>query len=223
MMQELFRPWAGQGLEHLLVTENGLDQASSASHLSPNTHSVKDQRALSDSHPAPTCPPPTSNHATSPQRPLDSAKWPDCWKSTFDRISPQTRVLLTYQALGTDLMGKASPLRRQFFGKLISKLRWPKGTVGFWPFTFNSEPVSPTAEEQDVFLTGLYAIRPEALFFFGASFQLETGLQVETPETRPSLGSIPIFKLHELHQNHMEQPGFLDAIATRMTALFSPF
>lgn len=46
---------------------------------------------------------------------------------------PGARVVMTYMELGLDLGGQSDPRRRSVLKNLQAHLKWPPGTINFWP------------------------------------------------------------------------------------------
>jgi hypothetical protein len=73
--------------------------------------------------------------APSPARPprIPAPNFPAPW-STFLRFTkPDARVVMTYMELGLDLGGQSDPRRRSVLKNLQAHLKWPPGTINFWP------------------------------------------------------------------------------------------
>ncbi|MEZ7198656.1 hypothetical protein [Pseudodesulfovibrio karagichevae] len=55
------------------------------------------------------------------------------WSSFLRFTKPDARVVMTYMELGLDLGGQSDPRRRAVLKNLQAHLKWPPGTINFWP------------------------------------------------------------------------------------------
>jgi len=59
--------------------------------------------------------------------------FPAPWSSFLRFTKPDARVVMTYMELGLDLGGQSDPRRRSVLKNLQAHLKWPSGTINFWP------------------------------------------------------------------------------------------
>ncbi len=90
---------------------------------------------------------------------------PDPWPRYWEKISKTPRFVFTYYELGKDLAGFGDSARSKLWKDLLFALKWPQGTVSFWPFTAY---INNTLEIQmEYFSYGLNLLSPERIFYFG--------------------------------------------------------
>lgn len=98
---------------------------------------------------------------------VDAAlRWPPEWEELWNRLSvhcPHPVIVWTYPELGDDLSGKSSTERRRVLQSLMRKLRMPKGSHAFWPYTLSSAD----AGSPDIFQAGLHRFNPRTVIIVG--------------------------------------------------------
>ncbi|MFW5489413.1 MAG: hypothetical protein ACNI3A_13515 [Desulfovibrio sp.] len=60
-------------------------------------------------------------------------EWVEPWTTYLQRVPQPCETIWTYWELGGDLSFEPHQGRRNIFARLIQKLAWPKGSVGFFP------------------------------------------------------------------------------------------
>jgi hypothetical protein len=65
--------------------------------------------------------------------PAQATNFPAPWSSFLRFTKPDARVVMTYMELGLDLGGQSDPRRRAVLKNLQAHLKWPPGTINFWP------------------------------------------------------------------------------------------
>ncbi|BCS89024.1 hypothetical protein PSDVSF_22660 [Pseudodesulfovibrio sediminis] len=90
------------------------------------------------------------------------------------------KVVFTYMELGLDLGGQPDPRRSAVLKNLQAHLRWPKGTINFWPVAaLANSTLQPNAQ---FFWEGWDQWRTPHIACFG-----EEALKVMLPDSDPSL------------------------------------
>jgi hypothetical protein len=72
---------------------------------------------------------------SSPARPApgQASNFPEPWSTFLRYTKPGAKVVMTYMELGLDLGGQSDPRRRAVLKNLQAHLKWPPGTINFWP------------------------------------------------------------------------------------------
>ncbi|MGE4194119.1 MAG: hypothetical protein AB7E51_12075 [Pseudodesulfovibrio sp.] len=143
-VRENLRPWIESGLEFvyapggLAVEERDGDLTRSSA--SPAAYPV--QPAAPSAPSAPGRPAPQAREPQVQARPAPTpraqqvpsgANFPEPWNSFLRFTKPDARVVMTYMELGLDLGGQSDPRRRAVLKNLQAHLKWPPGTINFWP------------------------------------------------------------------------------------------
>jgi hypothetical protein len=150
-VRESLRPWLESGLEFVyapggLTAEAQLDpvQAQPAGQTSAQTHgniSPARQPVQEEPRQQPNAPqaqqaqrqdPASSNPSVRPSA-QPSQNFPAPWSQFLRFTKPEARVVMTYMELGLDLGGQSDPRRRDVLKNLQAHLKWPLGTINFWP------------------------------------------------------------------------------------------
>lgn len=96
----------------------------------------------------------------------DPAAWPAPWPGIFRKTPPKPRLVITYQALGLDMTGRADPRRGALWRRLIQALGLAgANAVAFWPYIL-PESVD-TQADMAIFLAGMQLLQPTLTAFFG--------------------------------------------------------
>ncbi|WP_338668813.1 hypothetical protein [Pseudodesulfovibrio methanolicus] len=146
-MRESLRPWLESGLEYAYVP-GGLTVEAQPDRVQaiPSAQAAVSATRSGDTPPLQTQPqarrsqgrPSSAQPQSAPPSPSGlsdraAANFPAPW-STFLRFTkPDARVVMTYMELGLDLGGQSDPRRRSVLKNLQAHLKWPPGTINFWP------------------------------------------------------------------------------------------
>ncbi|MEW5772767.1 MAG: hypothetical protein AB1916_04515 [Thermodesulfobacteriota bacterium] len=134
-LSERFRPWHAAGLRYLF-------------------------------RPAPA--PAPASAAPAPRRApaQDSGEpWTGPWKAYRRKLAAPSRTVWTYADLGLDLGSRPDPERRDLFKLIIHFLKWPKGSVTFWPVA--AETDHGLAPDPDRFWRGVAESQARTVIVFG--------------------------------------------------------
>lgn len=135
-VRENLRPWLESGLEFVyapggLAAEQSVDRAVAASEAQPVPPSAPG-RPGSPPQPHPSAQ--SGQQARPVQQPSAPAPdFPEPWNSFLRFTKPGAKVVMTYMELGLDLGGQSDPRRRAVLKNLQAHLKWPPGTINFWP------------------------------------------------------------------------------------------
>jgi hypothetical protein len=147
-VRESLRPWLESGLEFVYApggltvdTQPEQVQARPDAHAAPQAdrnapqqpQAMRPQQAVpSQGRQAPRQP---QAQAPSPVRAPESPtpNFPAPWAQFLRFTKPDARVIMTYMELGLDLGGQSDPRRRAVLKNLQAHLKWPPGTINFWP------------------------------------------------------------------------------------------
>lgn len=134
-LSERFRPWHAAGLRYLF-------------------------------RPAAPSPAPTRQAAYEPTPANDPADpWPGSWKLYRSKLATPSRTVWTYADLGLDLGSRPDSQRRDLFRLIIHFLKWPKGSVTFWPVAAETDAgLEPDPER---FWRGVAEARASVVIIFG--------------------------------------------------------
>ncbi|MFP4048374.1 MAG: hypothetical protein ACLFT8_00355 [Desulfovermiculus sp.] len=126
-----------------------------------DTRAVKEEDPAQEVHPDQGFPPP----------------WSQVWK----KLRPPYTMVWTYWQLSEDLGPAPCLERQQLFKAILSQLRWPRGSVAFWPLSaFDGQ--THTAH-LDLFWSGIQALQAELVVIFGTQ-----AFQTLFPDKGPGLG-----------------------------------
>lgn len=133
-VRESLRPWLESGLEFVyapggLTAERSLDRTALSPDAQPGPPSVPG-RPGSPSQPSPST---QSRQQARPTPPPSAPDFPEPWNSFLRFTKPGAKVVMTYMELGLDLGGQSDPRRRAVLKNLQAHLKWPPGTINFWP------------------------------------------------------------------------------------------
>lgn len=135
-VRENLRPWLESGLEFVyapggLAAEQSVDRAVAASEAQPAPPSAPG-RPGSPPQPHPSA---QSGQQARPVQPpsAPAPDFPEPWNSFLRFTKPGAKVVMTYMELGLDLGGQSDPRRRAVLKNLQAHLKWPPGTINFWP------------------------------------------------------------------------------------------
>lgn len=146
--RESLRPWLESGLEFFYhpggqnisqpVVEQAVQQTAAPSPASRPSHTgQKPQQATTNTVQSPQ----SQNMRTrqqQAQQPQQQAAQPAAnfagpWADFLKHAKPEAKIVFTYMELGLDLGGQSDPQRRAVLKNFQAHLRWPAGTINFWP------------------------------------------------------------------------------------------
>jgi len=181
-IRESLRPWIESGLEFVL-NPGGVPQEAGgvAEPQAPSVRQQVQQNVNTPSAPPQQAPAQQPQQAASPVRP-PQANLPEPWGGFLKFAKPEAKIVWTYMELGLDLGGQTDPKRRAVLKNLQAHLRWPPGTINFWP----SSALINGALQPDgrMFWQGWELWRTPSIACFG-----EEALKVILPEADPSLST----------------------------------
>jgi hypothetical protein len=149
-VRESLRPWLESGLEFVyapggLTAEAQPETAQPRPTIptapqaarpaaQPSQQQLYGQQSGATSRPTQT-PPQRQAAAPFPARApeMPAPNFPAPWSSFLRFTKPDARVVMTYMELGLDLGGQSDPRRRAVLKNLQAHLKWPPGTINFWP------------------------------------------------------------------------------------------
>ncbi|WFS62580.1 hypothetical protein LF599_00035 [Pseudodesulfovibrio thermohalotolerans] len=154
-VRESLRPWLESGLEFVyapggLTVEAQPEPARPSARPAeqPATHPAARQAegpAQSSAPQRPAAKPERSRPPVEPPHPSPAPQaapqvppratpnFPAPWSSFLRFTKPGAKVVMTYMELGLDLGGQADPRRRSVLKNLQAHLKWPPGTINYWP------------------------------------------------------------------------------------------
>lgn len=91
--------------------------------------------------------------------------WPGPWRAYRVKLAVPSRTVWTYADLGLDLGSRPDPNRRDLFRLIIHFLKWPKGSVTFWPVA--AETPDGLAPDPDRFWQGVAEAQARIVVVFG--------------------------------------------------------
>jgi hypothetical protein len=104
------------------------------------------------------------------------------WAGFLKSAKPSPKVVLTYMELGLDLGGQSDPRRRDVLKNLQAHLRWPAGTITFWPCSaLHDNTLQP---DSGMFWKGWDLWRTPTIACFG-----EEALRVILPDVDPAMST----------------------------------
>ncbi len=154
---------------------SGMDQASSlrqapagrpgppAQNPQPSARPSSDHRVLQQSErttPKPGIAPVVPSVVTSGE-----VRWEEPWTTYLQRLPQPCATIWTYWELGADLSFEPHQGRRAIFARLIRKLAWPKGSVGFFPV--NEARNNKLLAQGSMFWAGVNKAQAKYVFSFG--------------------------------------------------------
>lgn len=112
------------------------------------------------------------------------AAWPEPWPGIFRKMPPRPRIVVTYEALGLDMTGRADARRGALWRRLIQALGLAgANAVAFWPHVLPDSDDAKT--DLAIFLAGLRLLQPAMTAFFGEPPAVAaTFLQHHIPDLR---------------------------------------
>ena len=192
-VRESLRPWLESGLE-FVYAPGGLAVEAQAGDASPQAAAPSSQpsrpmeqpnRPVRPQQPAQTQPiqPQPVQQPPRPQaQPAvqPSGDFPAPWSNFLRFTKPGARVVMTYMELGLDLGGQSDKRRSAVLKNLQAHLRWPPGTINFWPV---AALVNGTLQpDTSLFWRGWQLWRTPHIVCFG-----DEALRVILPEADPTL------------------------------------
>lgn len=142
-LSERLRPWHAAGLRYLFR---------SAAPEAPET--------------APAAYPPTAYQAPPAVASRETIEaWTGPWKAYRKKLVVPSRTVWTYADLGLDLGSSPDSNRRDLFSLIIHFLKWPKGSVTFWPCA--AETPQGLAPDPERFWQGVAECRARTVVIFG--------------------------------------------------------
>lgn len=184
--RESLRPWIESGLEFVL-NPGGVPQEVEADAPAQSVSAGQQVQHNANANPAqppvqqqPSAQQPQQPQQTATPAPQPPANFPEPWAGFLKFAKPQAKIVWTYMELGLDLGGQTDPKRRGVLKNLQAHLRWPPGTINFWP----SSALINGALQPDgtMFWKGWEQWRTPAIACFG-----EEALKVILPDADPSL------------------------------------
>ena len=95
-----------------------------------------------------------------------SLSLPQYLESYLQKTPPGAKTLWTYPELATDLSGNSDPARSRIVRELVGELKWPKGSICFWPaFAAGSNHLDIA-----LFAQGLETLQPLSVVVFDGAF-----------------------------------------------------
>lgn len=91
---------------------------------------------------------------------------PDSWSALLAKTPKRPRCVWTYFDLGADLGGQPHSGRSALWRNLIARLRLPRGSIAFWPYTALTQ--GSLAVSFGPFLSGMKTLQAGSLLVFGA-------------------------------------------------------
>ena len=108
--------------------------------------------------------------------------FPEPWVSFLKFAKPEPKVVWTYMELGLDLAGQSDPKRRAVLKNLQAHLKWPAGTINFWPMSaLSGGTLQPDAQK---FWQGWDLWKTPHIVCFG-----DEALRVILPDADSNLGT----------------------------------
>lgn len=91
--------------------------------------------------------------------------WPGSWKAYRCKLASPSRTVWTYADLGLDLGSAPDANRRDLFKLIIHFLKWPKGSVTFWPVA--AEVPGGLLPDPERFWQGVAECKARTVIVFG--------------------------------------------------------
>ena len=181
--RESLRPWVESGLEFLCRPVSA--SVADASPEQPAAPTASPVQAVNCQPDQPT--PPASRREpanVAPQQSAPPAAPPadffGPWAGFLKFAKPSPKVVLTYMELGLDLGGQSDRRRSDVLKNLQAHLRWPPGTINFWPCSaLQDNTLQP---DPGMFWKGWEMWRTPTIACFG-----EEALRVILPDADPSM------------------------------------
>ncbi|MBG0790594.1 MAG: hypothetical protein H0S80_08880 [Desulfovibrionaceae bacterium] len=191
--REDLRTWVESGLEFLYLpggvrveAENGppaqgASPAQSVPHPpSPSYPPERRQAVAPKGAPGPR--PASTSRPAMPPTPTPAPDFPRPWDHFLKFTKPGAKVVWTYMELGLDLGGQPDHRRSEVLKNLQAHLRWPKGTINFWPVSALAD--GALQPDTNLFWKGWELWRTPHIACFG-----EEALRVILPQADPSLST----------------------------------
>lgn len=105
----------------------------------------------------------TSERQVVAETPAELAVYP--YEEFRKKIRIPSRTIWTYWELGNDFGQQPSDERRDLFKRIIHFLKWPPGSVGFWPLTF--EHKGQLISQPGQFWKGVREAQARSVMIFG--------------------------------------------------------
>ena len=138
-VRESLRPWIESGLE-FVYAPGGLaveaqPQPPAPSQSAQSAASPQQvQRPTVRPEPPQIAPTPRPAAPTQPTPAVNAGgPFPEPWQSFLRFAKAEARIVWTYMELGLDLAGQSDPRRRSVLKNVQAHLKWPAGTINFWP------------------------------------------------------------------------------------------
>ena len=167
-LNESLRSWGANGLSHILCK----DPVPARSQTAPATPSGQKVRPKPVRTPPPrTLPPPrTVPHPGPAQGHAESSpEIPAPVQALLNRTAIPSFTLWTYWEFGPDIQGTPDPGRQRLWRDMLKalhdRLRWPKGSIAFWPISTLRD--GRVEADLDLFMYGVRRIMPVYVFCFG--------------------------------------------------------
>ena len=68
--------------------------------------------------------------------PREDIPWDRIWERYEPTLAQSSATVWTYWDLGYDLGGRPNPQRSELFHAIRNALKWPRGTIAFWPMAY---------------------------------------------------------------------------------------
>ena len=134
-LSERFRPWHAAGLRYLFRTQAPAPAEAGLAAYQPTPRNDSEE------------------------------PWPGPWKTYRRKLAVPSRTVWTYADLGLDLGSAPDANRRDLFKLIIHFLKWPKGSVTFWPVAAEGpEGLLPDPER---FWQGVAVCKARTVIVFG--------------------------------------------------------
>ena len=95
----------------------------------------------------------------------ESLTFPPLWQKRLEKLNPPHPQLWTYWELPADIEQVPDPNRRHLWRNILAALKWPAGTIAFWPMSsFEGGLLKPNFP---AFWSGVQIINPRIIVCFG--------------------------------------------------------
>ena len=168
-LDETLRPWRTNGISHILCKDPVSVTANRR--VSPSTPAARQVRKAQAPQRAVTTPPakqaPTAPPAAAPV--VASSEIPAPFQALLNRTAIPSFTLWTYWEFGSDIQGEPDPGRQRLWRDMLKalhdRLRWPRGSIAFWPMSTIRD--GRIVADLDLFMYGVRRIMPVYVFCFG--------------------------------------------------------
>lgn len=135
-------------------------------------------------------------------------RWDEPWTTYLQRVPNPCTTIWTYWELGGDLSLEPHQGRKAILARLIRKLGWPKGSIGFFPV--NEVSGHKPLAKAPMFWAGVKKVGAEHVFSFG-----RRSLMTICPDRTFRYGSVTLgnVRLHIL-------PELDDLVSEQRDAMF---